>query len=79
MGRSRKETTSHAVERTDGRDGAIPGEVDINGGGVQGLMSKESLDGEEISAVFVEVCAEGMPEGMAGQAVGPAEAFLMGK
>ena len=79
MGRSRKGATSHAVEWADSGDGAIPGEVDIDGGGIERLMSKEGLDGEEVSAVFIEVCAEGMSQGVAGQAVWPAEAFLMGK
>ena len=79
MGRSRKGATSHAVERADSGDGAIPGEVDIDGSGIERLMSKECLDGEEVGAVFVEVGAEGMSQGVAGQAVRPAEAFLMGK
>ena len=41
-------------------------------------MSKESLDGKEVSAVFVQVCAEGMAEGMTGQPLGPSEAEFMG-
>ena len=72
------DVTSHAVEWADSRGGAIPGEMDINGGGIERLMSKEGLDGEEVGAVFIEVGAEGMPEGMAGESLWPAEAFLMG-
>ena len=71
-------STSHPVKGADGGDGAVPGEVDINGGGIEGLMSKEGLDGEEVDAVFVEVGAEGVAEGMAGEPSGPAEAVLMG-
>ena len=62
--------TSHPVEWADGGGGAVPGEVDIERGGIQGFMAKEGLDGEEVGAVFVQVGAEGMPERMAGKPPG---------
>ena len=52
--------------------------MDIDGGGVKRFMSEERLDGKKVGAVFIEVRAEGMTEGMAGQPVGPAKALLMG-
>ena len=70
--------TSHPVKRTDGSVGAIPGEVDINEGGTQGLMSKELLDGEQVGTVFVQMGTAGMPEGMAGEPPWPSEAVLVG-
>ena len=78
MGRSRKGATSHPVEWADSGGRTISGEVDIDGSGIERFMSKEGLDGEEVSTVFIEVGAEGMPKGMAGEPPGPAEAFLMG-
>ena len=70
--------TSHPVEWADSGGGAIPGKVNINSGGIQGLMSKESFDREEVGAVFIEVCAEGVAKRMAGEPPWPAEAVLMG-
>ena len=70
--------TSHPVEWANSGDCAIPGEVDINGGRIQGFMPEERLDCEEVGAVFVQVSAEGMPERMAGEPSGPTEAVLMG-
>ena len=41
-------------------------------------MSEKFFNGEQIRTILVEVGAEGVPEGMTGQAVFPAELFLMG-
>lgn len=52
--------------------------MDVNGGGFEGSVSQESLDGEQISPIFVKVCAESVAEGMAGEPLRPTEAPFMG-
>lgn len=71
------EGTSHPVKGAEGGSGAVCSEVDINGGGIEGLMAKERLDGEQVRAIFVQVGAEGMPERMAGEPPWPSEAVFM--
>ena len=41
-------------------------------------MSKQSLDSKKIRTILIEVSAEGVTEGVAGQASGPAKALFMG-
>lgn len=41
-------------------------------------MPHEGLDGEQVGAVLVKVGAESVAEGMAGDALRPAQAALMG-
>lgn len=40
-------------------------------------MSKQGLNGKQIDPIFIEVGAEGMPEGMTGQPLIPAKAAFM--
>lgn len=47
--------------------------MDIEGGGIQRLMSKEGFDGEQIRAVFIKMGAESVAERMAGKAVADAK------
>ena len=51
--------------------------MDIDDGGMDGLMSQECLDGEQVRAILVKVGAKGMAEGMAGDAFWPAQAAFM--
>lgn len=47
--------------------------MDINGGRVQGFMSKDCLDGKKVCAVFVKMGSQGMPERMTGNTSFPSE------
>ena len=70
---------SHPVKGTDGAfDRATACQVDIDGGGGDRLVPHEGLDGEQVGAVLVEVGAEGMAERVAGDALRPAQAALVG-
>jgi len=53
--------------------------MDINHGGIQGSMAHKFSDHKQIVAVFIKVGAEGMAEGMAGDAVLPAETLFMAR
>jgi hypothetical protein len=53
--------------------------MDIDHGGVQGLVAHEMLDCEKVGTVLIKVGAEGMAEGMAGDAVLPAETLFMAR
>ena len=57
--------TSHPVKRADGTASAIFRQMDIDDGGMDGLMAKEGLDGEQVGAVLVKMGAESMPQGVA--------------
>lgn len=52
--------------------------MDVNGGGFNGPVPQECLDSEQISPIFVKMCAESVTERMAGEPLRPAEAPLMG-
>lgn len=69
--------TPHPVKGADSRTGAIFRQMDIDDGGMDGLMSQECLDGEQVRAILVKVGAKGMAEGMAGDAFWPAQAAFM--
>ena len=69
--------TSHPVEGAYGSGDTVPGKVDIERGGTQGLMSKEGLDGEQVGAVFIQVGAERMAKSVAGEPPGPSKAVFM--
>ena len=71
------EITAHPIEGADGSENAVPGKVHIERGRIQGLMTKERLDGEQIRAIFVEVCAERMAKRVASEPPWPSEAILM--
>lgn len=47
--------------------------MDINGGGVQGLMPKNCFNSKQVCAVLIKMGSQGMPERMAGNTPGPAE------
>lgn len=47
--------------------------MDVNGGRFHGFMAEDSLDGKQVCAVFVKMGAQGMAEGVAGEASWPAE------
>lgn len=51
--------------------------MDIDDGGVDGFMTKERFDGEQVGAVFIKVGAKSMAPGMGGNAVLPAEPCFM--
>ena len=51
--------------------------MDINRGGIQGFMSKDSLYCQQVSAVFIKVRTKGMPERMAGDAPRPSQAVFV--
>ena len=69
--------TSHPVKRADGTASAIFRQMDIDDGGMDGLMAKEGLDGEQVRAVLVKMGAESMPQGVAGDALRPAQAAFV--
>lgn len=52
--------------------------MDVDHSGIQRLVAHEMLNCEQISPVLIKVRAEGMAEGMTGDAMLPAEAFFMG-
>ena len=52
--------------------------MDVNGGGFNGPVAQEGLDGEQVRAIFVKIGAESMVEGMAGEPLRPAKAPFMG-
>lgn len=66
-----------SVQRADGSAGAIGSKVDVNRSGGDGFMPEQCLDCKQIRAVLVEMGAESMPEGMAGQLFLPTEPPLM--
>ena len=54
---------SQPVKRADSAvNGTAASQMDINGCGRKGFMSHERLDGEQVRAVLVKVCAKSMPE-----------------
>ena len=59
--------TSHAVKRADSATRAIRSQMHINGGGLDGFMSHEGLDGEQVHPVFIQMGAKSMAEGVAGK------------
>ena len=56
---------------------AADGQMDVDGRGFQGFMTKQCFYGHKINPVFIEVCSKSMPEGMAGKAFGPSEFLLV--
>ncbi len=69
---------SQPVKRADSAvNGTAASQMDINGCGRKGFMSHERLDGEQVRAVLVKVCAKSMAERMAGDTLRPAQAALM--
>lgn len=70
--------SSYQVKRADSLTDTIRSKMHVNGGGVQGFMPKESLDGKQVGTILVKMGAEGMAEGMAGQTVWPAKPLLVG-
>jgi len=69
---------SQPVKRADSAfHGTAASQMDINGCGRKGFMSYECLDGEQVRAVLVKVCAKSMAERMAGDMLRPAQAALM--
>ena len=71
--------TSHPVKRADRIKGPIRSKMDINGGGVQRLMSKQGLNSKKVGAIFVEMGAESVAERMAGQLMLQAEFAFFGR
>lgn len=69
---------SQTIERTDCRGSAISGKVYVDSSGIEGFMSHECFNSEQVSAIFIEVCAKSMPEGMAGKPVHPSKPVFMG-
>ena len=53
--------------------------MNINIGGCNGTVPHESFESKQICAIFVMVGGKGMPEGMAGKTVFPAEFFFVKK
>ena len=51
--------------------------MDIDDGGMDGLMAQEGLDGEQVRAVLVKMGAESMPKGVAGDTLRPAQAAFV--
>ena len=52
--------------------------MNVDRGGIQGFMSKQSFDGEQVRTVFIKVCAKSVPERMAGETFFPAKtAFVL--
>jgi len=70
--------TCQGIERTDSLPEGTAGKVDIDGGGMQGFMPHKSFNGKQVCAVFIQMCAKGMAEGMAGKPAFPSQPVLMG-
>lgn len=69
---------SFLVKRTDSTADAAAGKMDIDRGGIQGSMSKQGLNGKQVRAILIKVCAKGMPERVAGETVRPSEFGFFG-
>jgi len=66
------------IKRTDWGIFSMAAQMDIDGTGIQRLMTQQILYGKQISSVLVKMGTEAMTEGVAGDSVFPAEAFFMG-
>lgn len=51
--------------------------MDIDSSRVERLVTEKSLYGQKVDAVFIEMSAESMTEGMAGKAMRPSKTFFM--
>lgn len=71
------EHPSHLVKRTDCIAGAIGSKMNIDRGGIQRFMPKQSFDGEQVGAIFIKVGAKRMSERMAGKAFFPSKTAFM--
>lgn len=70
--------TCQGIKRTDSLSEGAAGKVDIDGSGMQGSMSHKGFNGKQVGAVFVQMRAKGMAEGMAGKPALPSQPVLMG-
>ena len=71
------EHPSHLVKRTDCIAGAIGSKMNIDRGGIQSFMPKQSFDGEQVGAIFIKVGAKRMSERVAGKAFFPSKTAFM--
>ena len=69
--------TCKRVKRAYGFAEGTGGQVDIDCGGIQGLMSHKSFYGKQVCSVFIQMCAKGMTEGMAGKSLFPTKSLFM--
>ncbi len=69
---------SFLVKRTDSAADAAAGKMDIDRRGIQGFMSKQGLNGKQVCAILIKVCAKSMPERVAGETVRPPELSFFG-
>ena len=51
--------------------------MNINRGGIQGFMPKQSFDGEQVGTVFIKVGTKSMAERVAGKAYFPSKTSFM--
>lgn len=70
---------SFLVKRTDSTADVAAGKMDIDRGGIQGFMSKQGLNGKQVCAILIKVCAKGMPERVTGEMVRPPELNSVGR
>ena len=65
------------VKRADLGVSGAESQMDIDHSGIEGFMPHKVFYGQEIHTVFIKMSTKGVPEGMAGDPVGPAEFILM--
>lgn len=69
--------TYKRVKRTYGIAEGTSVQVGIDCGGIQGFTSHKSFYGKQVCSIFIQMCAKGMTEEMAGKSLFPTKSLFM--
>lgn len=71
-------STSDPVKRRGDISGLVRGKMNVDQGRIQGLVSHEIFDGQQVCPVFIKVGPKSVPERVAGDPVLPSKEIFMG-